>query len=83
MLLVEKRVNCVGFTGAGEEICPSTHFRCANKYQCIEMVYVMDGIEDCIDGSDESIQFSGCLTRSNFQTTLYQHSVPVDSTPFF
>jgi len=50
-----------GAACAGEKLCPSTQYRCDNKYQCIEMLQVMDGVEDCFDGSDENIRFSGRL----------------------
>jgi len=48
---------------ADAKLCPSTHYRCANKVQCIEIHQVMDGIVDCLDKSDENIQFSGLLKQ--------------------
>jgi len=50
-----------------EKLCPSTNYRCANQYQCIDIHQVMDGIEDCLDSSDENRLFSGITLYSNSQ----------------
>jgi len=50
---------------AGEKLCASSQFRCANKYQCIDMDHVMDGVEDCLDISDENIKFAGARVSCN------------------
>ena len=61
---------------AGEKLCPSSQFRCANKYQCIEMDQVMDGVEDCLDLSDENIEFPGaCVSCSERRLFTLVYSV--------
>ena len=33
--------------------CPESAFRCSNK-RCVSMSKVCDGIDDCVDNSDET-----------------------------
>ncbi|VDP45532.1 unnamed protein product [Soboliphyme baturini] len=36
-----------------DEGCPFDYFVCDDATKCIEMMYFMDGVQHCNDGSDE------------------------------
>ena len=35
--------------------CTDTEFRCQYVYQCVDLAKVDDGLEDCLDHSDEGL----------------------------
>lgn len=37
--------------------CPSAHFLCEDRSECVHVDRYQDGIEDCADGSDEGMSF--------------------------
>ncbi|CAH0562071.1 unnamed protein product [Brassicogethes aeneus] len=44
------------FTGDQDATCPPTQFKCENNMQCIPLLFICDGENDCEDGSDENLE---------------------------
>lgn len=58
--------------------CSKTEFKCSIDNKCIPLLNVQDGINDCIDGSDEGLYFDILLSFfykiANFVLSLRRQS---------
>uniref|UniRef100_A0A0N4ZZ67 Fibrinogen C-terminal domain-containing protein n=1 Tax=Parastrongyloides trichosuri TaxID=131310 RepID=A0A0N4ZZ67_PARTI len=60
-----------GFYQDGIFSCKENLFKCINSTQCIEVFKVLDGVEDCEDGSDENYckkYLPGCKNNCGFRS---------------
>ena len=68
-------INSVTFNSVYSRKCKHKEYECENKQSCISRSYICNGVNDCSDGSDESVCSSSKISSTISSSTISSSTI--------